>query len=153
MKLSRYILLIILIIPLYLPAHDQKLGTTSSDTTQLFINRLETGRMEGNIKVVQDPRLTTILRRHYEYNRNTILPAWRILIYKGGEMKKANQMKAEFEESFSSLGMEVIVKYSEPDFSTLVGAFRTKEDAFRYKQMLSVRFPQAYLVSSKMALN
>ena len=58
-----------------------------------------------------------------------------------------------FEEFFSQLAMRVNIEYSEPDFSTLVGAFRTKEDAFRYKQKLSVKFPQAYLVPGRIALD
>jgi hypothetical protein len=68
-------------------------------------------------------------------------------------MSKANQTKAEFEEAFPQLGLRVNVEYNEPDFSTLVGAFRTKQDAFRYKQMLIARFPQAYLVTSRITLD
>jgi hypothetical protein len=146
MKLSRFILLIILILPISLIAQEEKGMVTVSDTTNLIINRLESGSNEGKVKVIQDPRLTTILRKHFEYNKSSSVPGWRILIYKGGEISKANQYKAEFEDAFNKLGLPVNIKYSEPDFSTLVGGFRTKEDAYRYKQLLMVRFPQAYLV-------
>jgi hypothetical protein len=146
MKLLRFILLIILTLPISVFAQEEKVQSAAGDSANLIINRLESGVNAGKVKVVQDPRLTSILRKHFEFNKTTGAPAWRILIYKGGDMRKANQFKAEFEEAFSQLGMEANVKYSEPDFSTLVGAFRTKEDAFRYKQMLIVKFPQAYLV-------
>jgi hypothetical protein len=68
-------------------------------------------------------------------------------------MTRANQTKADYEESFSELGLPVIIEYNEPDFSTLVGGFRTKEDAYRYKQKLSVKFPQAYLTPSRITLD
>jgi hypothetical protein len=138
--------LIILSLPLSLFAQEEKAVTVAADTSNLIINRLESGKNNGKVKVVQDPRLTNILRKHFEFNKTSGTPGWRILIYKGGEISKANQVKADFEDAFSELGLEVNIKYSEPDFSTLVGGFRTKEDAYRYKQMLMVRFPQAYLV-------
>ncbi|MFA6127552.1 MAG: hypothetical protein WC699_09615 [Bacteroidales bacterium] len=153
MKKSEFILLIILILPLSLFAQEEKGKTVAGDTANLFINRLESGSMPGKVKIIQDPRLTNILRKHFEFNKTTGSPGWRILIYKGREMSRANQMKAEFEEAFGQLSLQVNVEYNEPDFSTLVGGFRTKQDAFRYKQMLIVRFPQAYLVQSRIMLD
>lgn len=153
MKLSGFILLIILILPISLQAQDEKGNLAGTDSANLFINRLESGTIAGKVKVIQDPRLTSILRKHFEFNKSSSVPGWRILIYKGREMSKANQFKAEFEEAFSQLTLRVNVEYNEPDFSTLVGAFRTKEDAYRYKQMLIVRFPQAYLVPARITLD
>ena len=146
MKRQALILLIILILPITLFAQQVQTQATGADSANLIIRKLETGTNQGKVKVVQDPRLTNILRKHFEYNKTTAVAGWRILIYKGRDMSKANQVKADFEENFSKLNMRVNVEYYEPDFSTLVGAFKTKEDAFRYKQMLSARFPQAYLV-------
>jgi hypothetical protein len=146
MKRFALILLIILILPITLFAQQVQTQSTGADSANLIIHKLETGTNQGKVKVVQDPRLTGILRKHFEYNKTSAEPGWRILIYKGRDMSKANQVKADFEQNFSKLNMRVNVEYYEPDFSTLVGAFKTKEDAFRYKQMLSARFPQAYLV-------
>ena len=143
--------LILWVLPVCLHAQDLK-SQTVADTTNLVITRLEQGASGSNLKVVQDPRLTNILRRHYEFNRTTGVDGWRILIYKGREMSRANQWKADYEAAFGQLGLRVNVEYSEPDFSTLVGAFRTKEDAYRYKQKLSARFPQAYLVQARITL-
>jgi hypothetical protein len=153
MKLPGFILLIILILPMSLLAQEEKGQAAATDSSRLILNRLESGTNQGKVKVVQDPRLTTILRKHVEFNKSSGVQGWRILIYKGREMSKANQTKAEFEESFSQLTLRVNVEYNEPDFSTLVGTFRTKEDAYRYKQMLIGRFPQAYLVPARIALD
>lgn len=153
MKLSGFILLIILILPNYIFAQEEKGQAVATDSANLIINRLESGTNPGKVNVIQDPRITRILRKHLEYNKTSPVSGWRILIYKGREMSKANQMKADFEEAFSKLNLQVGVEYSEPDFSTLVGAFRTKEDAYRYKQMLSVSFPQAYLIQARIVLD
>ena len=153
MILSRFILLIILILPVSLFAQEEKAKVEVADTSNLIINRLESGENEGKIKVIQDPRLTRILRKHFEFNKSTGIAGWRILIYKGREMSRANQLKAEFEEAFGELALRVNVEYSEPDFSVVAGAFRTKEDAFRYKQMLIIQFPQAYLVPARITLD
>jgi hypothetical protein len=149
MKFVRLILLIILFLPMSLFAQEEKGTVAAVDSSNLIIHRLESGTNEGKVKVIQDPRLTLILRKHFEFNKTSSVAGWRILIYKGRDMSKANLLKAEYEETFSHLGLPVYVKYDEPDFSTLVGSFRTKYDAFRYKQMLTARFPQAYLVQAR----
>ena len=153
MKLPGFILLIILILPVSLFAQEEKVKGTVTDSANLIINRLESGTSEGKVKVIQDPRLTSILRKHFEFNKTSGIPGYGILIYKGRELSKANQVKAEFEEAFSQLALRVSVDYNEPDFSTLVGTFRTKEDAYRYKQMLIARFPNAYLVPARITLD
>ena len=153
MKLSKFILLIILILPISTFAQNEIVTLPVTDSANLIINRLESGSSEGKVKVIQDPRLTNILRKHFEFNKTSGVPGWRILIYKGREMSRANQLKAEYEEAYSHLGLKVNVEYNEPDFSTLVGAFRTKEDAYRYKQMLIARFLTAYLVPAKITLD
>ncbi len=153
MKLSGLILLIALILPISLFSQETKGTAAATDSTNLIINRLESGTSAGKVKIVQDPRLTSILRKHFEFNKSSSVPGWRILIYKGREMSKANALKAEFEEAFGQLALRANVEYNEPDFSTLVGSFRTKEDAFRYKQMLIARFPQAYLVQARITLD
>jgi hypothetical protein len=145
-------LLIFLAVPLLTAAQEEPPVTVSADTASRIIYRLETGSLGDNVTVTQDPRLTRILRKHYEFNRSTGISGWRILIYKGRDMSKANQAKASFEEAFRQLSLPVGVEYNEPDFSTVVGSFRSKEDAYRYKQMLMVRFPQAYLVPAKIRL-
>jgi len=152
MKLLGFILLIILILPLSLFAQEEKGKVAVTDSANLIINQLESGTIAGKVKVIQDPRLTSILRKHFEFNKTSSVSGWRILIYKG-PLPRANQLKAEFEEAFSHLSLRVNVEYNEPDFVTLVGTFRTKEDAYRYKQMLIARFPQAYLVQTRITLD
>lgn len=149
----RLIILIICVIPFSGYGQQETTETTPPDSVSLVINRLEDGQQPGKVKVYQDPRLNSILRKHYEFNKTTGISGFRILIYKGLDRTKANQARAEYESVFSELGLPVEVQYNEPDFSTLVGSFRTKEDAFRFKKQLMVRFTQAYIVQARITLD
>jgi hypothetical protein len=146
MRISIRILLIFWMLPLGLAAQEEQVSLPVIDTANLFINRLTADSLGPSLHVRQDPRLTLILRKHYDFNRSAATPGWGILIYKGREMSRANQVKAEFEEAFGELNLKVDVEYNEPDFSTLVGTFRSREDAYHSRQALLGKFPQAYLV-------
>jgi len=154
-SLSRFLLIILIFcgIPVGLSAQQEAMGLTGSDSVNLIVNRLQDGQQPGKVRVIQDPRLTSILRKHFAYNREYGSVGYRILIFKGRDMAKANQAKAEFESTFSKLGLPVDIHYNEPDFSTLVGSFRTREDAFRFIKQLNVKFPGAYLVPTRITLD
>lgn len=125
---------------------------TQADSVNLVVSRLQDGQQPGKVRVIQDPRLTNILRKHYEFNRTSGSAQFRIVLYKGRDMTKANEARAEYENSFGHLKLPVEIQYNEPDFTTLVGAFRTREDAFRYRKELIARFPQAYVPPAKILL-
>ncbi|MFO7616586.1 MAG: hypothetical protein R6V75_05000 [Bacteroidales bacterium] len=132
-----------LILPWSLPAQEI---VSPPDSSHLIIHRLETGKHPGKVTLNQDPRLTQILRRHFEYNKTAGGPGWRLLIYKGKGRSEAFNAQATFLEYFNNLSLKVDIHYEEPDFITLVGSFRTREEAFRFKQILNSRFPSSYPV-------
>ncbi|MFH0761253.1 MAG: hypothetical protein V2A67_07090 [Bacteroidota bacterium] len=151
MKKSFLIILIICVLPLTVDAQEELTVTPPPDSISLVIDRLGDDSRPGKVRVIQDPRLTSVLRKHAAYNFTVGVPGWRILIYKGLDRIRANQVKADFENAFGNLGLPVEVQYTEPDFSTLVGSFRTKEDAFRFKKQVETRFTQAYLVHARVS--
>ncbi len=138
-------------LPISVGAQEEVAFTVQPDSISLIIDRLNDDSRPGKVTVNQDSRLTTVLRKHAAYNLTNGNPGWSILIYKGLDRVKANQVKADFENNFGSLGLPVEVQYTEPDFSTLAGSFRTKEDAFRFKKQLETRFTQAYLVPARVS--
>ena len=154
-SLIRFLTIVLILcgIPFVVSAQEEAMGLTGSDSAKLIINRMQDGQQPGKVKVYQDPRLSSILRKHLEFNKTYGSSGYRILIYKGRDMTKANQAKAEFENSFSQLGLPVDIQYNEPDFSTLVGSFRTREDAFRFKKELAIKFPQAYVKQTRITLD
>jgi hypothetical protein len=141
--------LILLMISIRLNAQEESGQAATSDSMRMIINQIEYNTSPGQVKVIQDPRLTRLLRKHYNFNKARGGPGWKILIYKGRDRSQAYSAEARFVEVFRDLNLPVEVRYNEPDFSTIVGAFRTKEDAFRFRQMLVDRFPQAYLVPER----
>ena len=149
MKINRLIILIIWIIPFSVLAQQVTSATTAADSVVLVIDRLGDGNQPGKVVVIQDPRLGSILRKHFEFNKTTGITGYRILIYKGLDRTRANQIKAEYESTYSDLKLPAEIQYNEPDFSTLVGYFRFREDAFRFKKQLMGKFPQAYIVEAK----
>jgi len=153
MKKSFLIILIICLLPFSVHAQEEVAIAPPPDSISLVVDRLDDDSRPGKVRVIQDPRLTSVLRKHAAYNLTNGIPAWSILIYKGLDRVKANQVKADFENTFGSLGLPVEVQYTEPDFLTLAGSFRTKEDAFRYKKQVETRFTQAYLVPARVSQN
>lgn len=140
-------------LPLKIFAQEEVALAVPPDSITLVTDRLDDDSRPGKVRLAQDPRLTSVLRKHAAYNETKGFRGWSILIYKGLDRVKANQVKADFENTFGSLGLPVEVQYTEPDFSTLAGTFRTKEDAFRYKKQVETRFTQAYLVPSRVSQN
>ena len=138
---------------LFFPLFSQVSGGTVSHSDfnkNSFLRTLETSPRSGPVKVYQDPRITSILRKHYQYNQGRPVPGWKVLIYRGRDKDKANELEAGFVQAYGFLNLPAEVKYQEPDFFTLIGAFRSKEDAFRYQQLIKGRFPSAYLVEAEL---
>lgn len=149
MKKTGLILLVLTLLPLAAWSQVEGLYTPPPDSVSLVIDRMDDGSKPGKIILNQDPRLTSVLRKHAAFNKSHGYSGWAILIYKGREIARANQARAEFENLYAQMNLPVEVQYNEPDFSTLAGFFRNKEDAFRFKKQIEVTFTQAYLVRTR----
>ncbi len=117
-----------------------------------FLGRLERGAFTDDLTVTQDGQITNILRKIYDFNKNQQVPGYRLLIYRGQDRNRAFEVQADFVVSFGDLGIPVVVKYQEPDFYTLIGAFRTREDVFRLRKLVQLRYPSAYTVPDKLRI-
>lgn len=120
---------------------------------RIFLHQLEDPVQQGHIEYKQDPRVTRILRKHHEFHKGKPVKGWKVLIYKGREQEEAFNHQAEFMDVYSDMDIPVSVRYNEPDFFTMVGAFRTKEQAFRLQSLIKSRYPSAYLVAENLQLN
>lgn len=121
---------------------------TETDSTQRVLNIIEADLPMGNIKISQDKRLDLLLRKHISYNDSVGIQGWKILIYRGRELKKAQDAGALFNSVFPDLEMIAFVDYQAPDFKTLVGAFRTREEAYRFHNQIKSYFEFSYLVQT-----
>lgn len=117
-----------------------------SDNTNKILNHLEEDLPLGKIKITQEQRLDKLLRKHISYNDSLGIQGWKILVYRGRELKMAREAGALFDTTFPDLELDYLVDYQAPDFKTLVGAFRTREEAYRIHQQIKSEFEFSYLV-------
>ena len=117
-----------------------------ADSLKVILRHLEDDHPLGNIYINQDSRIDSLLIKHISYNDSVGIPGWKILIYRGRELKTAQDAGAKFAEAFPDLDLNTIVDYQAPDFKTLVGAFRTREEAYKLYQEIKSEFEYSYLV-------
>jgi hypothetical protein len=119
-----------------------------SDSTNGILFNLEMDQPFGRIYVHQDELLDSLLRKHVRYNDSVGIQGYKILIYHGRERKMAQDYGARFNSAFPDLDLPFLVDYQAPDFKTLVGAFRTREEAYRFHQQIKTEFEFSYLVKT-----
>ena len=132
-------------------AQENKISEIEPDTTRRILIHLEKDISFGGINILQDERLDVLLRKHISYNDSVGIQGWKILIYNGRELKTAQDAGALYNTAFPESEMPYLVDYQAPDFKTLVGAFRTREEAYRFHQQIKSKkeFKFSYLVHAK----
>jgi len=117
-----------------------------SDSTARILKQIENGHSLGEIKINHDDRLNSLLWRHIAHNDSVGTWGWKIEIYHGRDIKEAQDAGAKFVSVFPDFNVPAVVDYEAPDFRTLVGAFRTREEAYRFYQQIKTEFEFSYLV-------
>jgi len=123
-------------------------------TSDLFV-RTNNNILPGQLKIIQDPALDTLINRYILFSENIFrdngrygMEGFRIQIYSSSTRnarEESNETRAEFINKFPDIVSYPL--YAEPGyFKIRVGDFRTKTEAT--KLLLTVRkvFPEAYLV-------
>lgn len=149
-KISRSVIVVVLLSFLCNSAlcQESDISIQKSDSTHTILKSLESDRLIGKIRISQDRRIDSLLRKHISYNDSVGIQGWKIMIYHGRDIKLAQDAGALFSSSFPDLELASVVDYEAPDFKTLVGAFRTKEAAYRLHQQILIlpEFEFSYLV-------
>jgi hypothetical protein len=68
---------------------------------------------------------------------------FRINIHSGGDKENARKVKAKFQNLFPDIA--VYEKYEQPNFTILVGDFRTELEAWGFREKISYDFPNAFV--------
>lgn len=123
-------------------------ASQESDSMNLILKRLSASHLPGKVNIIpHDDRILDLLWRHVNFNDSVGIYGWKILIYNGRIRDDANKAEALFLNSFPELKVQTKVVYPEPpDFKTLIGVFRTKEEAFKLQQHIKGVFKHCYLV-------
>ena len=124
------------------------LANLKSDSMNLILKKLSASHVPGKVNIIpQDKRILDLLWRHVNFNDSIGIYGWKVLIYNGKSRANANKAEALFLNSFPKLKVRTRVVYPEPpDFKTLIGVFRTKEEAFKLQQQIKGVFKHCYLV-------
>jgi len=105
----------------------------------------------GEIKVIQDPRVDSLLQMHKKLNeKNPHIEGWRINIFfeSGNNSKKmAVDAKAKFVQSYADVPCYVV--FQEPYYKVRVGDYRTRMEAEKLLKELVPEYPNAFVVEDE----
>lgn len=105
-------------------------------------------KAQGQVKVIADGRLQTILERHIEYGEmSRSVQGFRVRVnsFTGANAKsKAFALKTELQEKYPEI--RAYVTFDEPDFIVKAGDFLTKLDAYALYSALKFNIPTAQII-------
>jgi hypothetical protein len=131
------------------------LSAQSFVKTSDILKRSDLTSNTGQLRIVQDPALDTLLNRYILGNQTIYrdygrygMEGFRIQIYSSSNRnarEESNKARLEFMSKFPEIVSYAL--YAEPGyFKIRAGDFRTKTEATKIFQIVSREFPDAYLV-------
>jgi len=102
---------------------------------------------KGNVVIIEDPKITSLVETHKYFNSKQKIIGWRIQIFfdSGNNSKShAYSKKGTFMAMYPD--MSVYLMFQSPYYKVRVGDFRTRVDAEGFKQKLLGAFPDAFVV-------
>ncbi len=123
-------------------------------TTDLF-KRADGNNSTGQLTIIQDPSIDTLITRYILVNENVYrengrygMKGFRIQIYSSSNRnarEESNKARAAFISKFPDIDSYQL--YAEPGyFKIRAGDFRTKTEATKLLLLVRKEFPEAYLV-------
>ncbi len=103
---------------------------------------------EGNVQIIQDDRIDTLLQRHIELNeQDHQIEGWRInIFFEAGNYSKrlAIEAKSEFVNKYADVPCYLI--FQEPYYKVRIGDYRTKMEAEKFLNEIERDYPNAFVV-------
>ncbi len=103
---------------------------------------------EGNIKIIQDSRIDTLLSKHIELNEEYAqIDGWRInIFFEAGNYSKrlAVEAKSQFVNRHSDVSCYLI--FQEPYYKVRIGDYRTKMEAEKFLKEIEREYPNAFVI-------
>lgn len=92
---------------------------------------------ELKLKQLRDLKIDFHQRTGGEYE------GFRINVHSGGDKENARKIKTKFQNLYPDV--PVYEKYEQPNFTILVGDFRTELEAWGFREKISFDFPNAFV--------
>ncbi len=112
---------------------------------------LSAQEISGNINIIQDPRLDTLLLLHKDLNvKSPRIDGWRVNIFfeTGNNSKKlAMEAKAGFVQKYPNVPSYLV--FQEPYYKIRVGDYRTQLEAEKFLKIIAAEYPNAFVVEDK----
>ncbi|MCK5338196.1 MAG: SPOR domain-containing protein [Bacteroidales bacterium] len=112
---------------------------------------------EGNVVIIQDPGIDTILQRHVQMNEalllntdNCAIDGYRIQIFEESGNKsstRAREVMAEFSVKYPDI--PIYLTWQAPNFKVRVGDFGTRMSAEGFLNKIKRNYPIAWVIKDK----
>jgi len=130
-----YTLMLVIASSFSVNAQDATFYTSKEDTTSF-------------VQIIQDPKIE-IINDYYKKmsSTNTTIDGYRIQVYFGSRDVAYRRIDS-FHDFFPDTEAKVI--YESPNFKTIVGRYPTKLDADRELKRIQEKFPDAFIIRTKL---
>ncbi len=106
---------------------------------------------QGQVVILRDTSVTRLLQNYAAYAESRqSMPGYRIQIYFGTDRTLANEIRTAFIKDHGST--EAYLLYHQPNFKVRVGDYKTRLEAMKAMQLLSISYPGAFLVKDDVHL-
>lgn len=106
---------------------------------------------KGQVIILRDTSVTRLLQNYTAYAESRqSMPGYRIQIYFGTDRTQANEIRTAFIKDHEST--EAYLLYHQPNFKVRVGDYKTRLEAMKALQLLSISYPGAFLVKDEVHL-
>lgn len=121
-----------------------------SDDIFAKINTADSG---GSMQIYQDPALHVLMDKTNRINKKDGLEGYRIQIFSGSGQDARDhsyKIQTEFLQQFPDFDPDLIYNiYQAPFFKLRLGDFRSKNEAVEFFHLVKQKFPNSYIVKSK----
>lgn len=106
----------------------------------------------GKVEIIEDPFVSQEIQRRIETTDTAQIPGFRIQIYFGSDMYKAEEVKEQFSADFPEYASQVYRKYERPYWKIRVGNFYREIDAQPLLKALETQYESVFIVKDNIAL-
>jgi hypothetical protein len=106
-------------------------------------------KVKAQSSAQNEARLKGLISQKIEFNKLTDgeYDGYRVKIHFGSDRESAQAVKSTFLDLYTDV--PVYEKYIQPNFTILVGDFRTKLEAYAFMKTVQGDFPSAFIVKDK----
>ena len=148
MKRTRLFILLQILTLFRFIAYSQETTTEKKADPKWFTLFEEDTDASGKIEIIGDDRIQKLVTKHVRYNvaKEGEFSGWRVQIFfaSGRDARReAESTIKQFQQKYKN--MKAYLEYEEPFWKVLVGNFRNKSEATKFKHEISTQFERSWV--------